>query len=1095
MKKTKTNKKRSTRSYSGKSAAITPTTAPVTAYRNTKLRGGIYNMALSRTEAQERKGFRYIAEVDLLGMHGPEHGITPSWKATYMNAVGTSGNSAQSKFCEYAAYPDRTETMLTRLGAQRPLSDCALGAKAFYVDNAGGGKAAVFTPEDCLNEQEQFMKPVGVAVGLHVKFLHHCIDISTMYETQRTQGSIGESDVHTRPGQTTQSTPYEAYHNLLLTKFDVNQLNIPLNQRTHFTLADLAYAALDLLAPISHGHGISDTWTMSTDLYVPDEPFHTGMAIAPWGEITDADGEARYVINPPTFGKSGAQNEEIVIDLASMYTINPNSVPTFTMPAGVVFAGSTEADNIFVGETSLTDAPGSLALFNAIKTSTTSGTFQPMTGGLYAPAFGGNITGFSSRRVSHAGLLAGTNLHRTDVLWDIPTHELVTIVRHCSRVLTPAFRSMGHSIVKTFPVSGTLVCPTPWSTIIDMHNLFSTFTMNFNPRQEGPWNNGPYGLGIEARQQYWLSNTDAAEFTAVQTALETVFGNISVPSGVGLAEIQLREIFGLLPDLLYESLFTTSRSSHNKRERMVILPAGRTSTDTVISSSAPGANMEAHLALIRRYLFGSWRTATLMPLSDVRYTDTAPIHILGRGLGAAPPGWSYTPSYAVPSGAQSVAGGSFSVVRSLATRSDVGLVEVALEGTGTIQNISGSDYESQEFSGDVWIPADSMFTHHIKQQSPVFANTAVPNSLQGSLVTDAGTIHSITNGSYVPRSDGGIYDRYADYTVLTNNAATSGTTVVRGSEDLVASAHVAAGSITYEGSWAAAPDSFAAMVADLGAIPVTGAAHAVLLDPASIVDEATFLAAVSSGPNFLSRFEIARTSFTSMGAPGYNGNLYHVSWHLQLDGVLARAVTSSGAVGSRIWRRVSDGALFGGTATGTNLQAVSMGGAPFNLLHWTMMFPGAWILSAQDVTDLTDSFNGEYLLPELAAVKLRPDLYLFDAAVAKYSNLRFYPRSICNDVAFAGLPYHGTPDQFMRGLVEDLAPELVDLDFIAANPFLPRQTESLNYLRVDKETYDQLAYKSSMLAIANRYGDMYSLADVNSILGAQEALVRRGQMI
>jgi len=138
--------------------------------------------------------------------------------------------------------------------------------------------------------------------------------------------------------------------------------------------------------------------------------------------------------------------------------------------------------------------------------------------------------------------------------------------------------------------------------------------------------------------------------------------------------------------------------------------------------------------------------------------------------------------------------------------------------------------------------------------------------------------------------------------------------------------------------------------------------------------------------------------------------------------------------------------------------------------------------------DAAAIFNPEVLVPSKINVMVNPEDYLLMAAVAKYAGMRFYPSALNpggdNAEDFKGLPYFGTPETFMRGIVAEHAPELILVDAYVANPLFSPVANKVYIKRVEYEPKKYIT--ASINDLAEQGQTSHSQLTADSIVRAEE---------
>jgi len=1086
---------------------------PLTATKNARLKGGYRNLGVSRDLVQQRTSFPLLTEVDLMGYRGLEMGLSPAWQATYHNIMTQPQLKVDAKFASYTHTIFDIDKCLTRNGAQRPFLDLSLGRKTFAKDAANGGLASVFIDSDGLLQQEEFMDELSAPVQLHICWLFHCLDINRIYREQLPQGGIGISGRHKRASGAGQTTPLESYHDLLVSKFDVNNLNIPATERQHYTLGDLAIAALNLFAPISHASTHTSSWTMSPDLFITAKGAARGYGACPWGTISDSDGNERYLIQPPVdpdcpafsgilYGdnpqlESSCQGILVKLTDAYHHDASVHALPTALDPnTGAYVPFTTDVlESLSVAGYPIDTLPGQiLELENARALAfATPGyrdgswlCFKPLTGDAVAP----DLKSTSYKRYNPDATLVSAS---TLVAWDMPSHKLVQILRNCSRNLTPEFRSLGIPQVTDFsPKSSLSVESTTWSDIVDMQNMYAKLKPKFNVVKANEENLGPFGLNEDERNRAWVSSLDGPSFDNVKEKMGSVFSSLSVPTGIGVSHILLSELFALMPNRVFESFFTPDKSSLEKRQRNLILPAGRTKTSSSTVSSAAEANMDKHTEVIRHSLFGTWRTRTLMPFSDIDYTLNSGIY--DRTVVNA--GQTALSGVTLPFSSTEVnalSGNNIHVIRSdWASASALESFDVSFVPAGDEIEFpadSGVYYRKLEYGSDIEISGSTIASNYVRATGGgLFLPSGGPANILAGNITDGTSVFEVTGVDFEYEVDGrGRAD--ISYVDASGNIVTKKATITR-------THGFRHDTLNFEQIGTIGENAtFAEVAAQLTDITVGGSSKEIfqsaLYQNKTASDESDWETAFKT---FDIDFETLSVSKNTVVF--YDGST-PMDWYavdVTYTGI-GQPVRSTATANSYRWLNLSTNAIHNGTAKVPT--ATIMGTSLGEFL--SKLVGGVAALSGNSLgLIVTNRFpgqgaHGEYLIPEMLNVMVRLDLQLIEAAIANYSHMRFYPRALNRGEDFYGLPYHPAPYPigFMRETVTDLQPDLVAIDHTATSPFA---TASIDLLRIQTENYDQTSYVTNMLHHAHSVGNAITAATAERVRHSQDSLIKRGQI-
>ena len=1108
--KSKTNK-------TGKGAAITVADDPIAGVANAKKRnrlegGPRRNMMMRQPmgDTTSRPAFDLILEFDSLGQAHRDMGLSPAWQAVFQNSRDEPHADTQLRFAPYTCTESDRKEATTRLGLMRPLSETALAQEAFYNEGAAGNKAYVLESKAAIAEQTAFLNEISREIALHCCWLKHCIDISERYHANSTLPA-GLGNDHLREGTTQQSTPFENYYDELMAMFDLPSLNLREDEGEKSNLAARARKALDLLSPVGFGAAHADAWTLSPDLQITMEGYLQGQAMCPWGTLSDdGDGNTRYVIQPPVFQDglidTHATNDTIEFPQTKLFA-------TFGVPAQ--YDPAQPGFNALVGKFLVSDAPGTLAMYNAMNSIGVTGNMgtHPMNGeticwrvpGGWQENFGEIPSDF---------VTTGNATARTVRAWTLKTHELIALAKAASAMVDPLFKSAGIPMLGTIPRDGSLKFTRyDHSEMVDLVNNYSVFKIQYNPTKQIAANNGPFDpdLTEEYVESHWKPDYTAKSRRFIKGQLEKAFQTLTVPTGIGADTALVADWFAAVPPQIAMSWFNFDESSILKRQRTLIVPSGRNEASNAASSA--NQNPMRHLRLPLDMVFGCFRFRSMMPLSDISYLDD----FVARTFELAPGDTSTLISSDL--GEAKVAGRNLSTSRQATITMELEPSQEATAKTYMTTGLNPRPRTPVQFGADISIPRDNPFgaavLTYCEDPQPLFHNALSPH---GNKVT---ALVEYTGGipfeSFVTNIDldatGNSRRRWysaQDCELTLANFTESGA----GSLSLTHRLVMKPGqSLTMEDkNGPMAPDQFSAAVN--GICPaghyLFDVAHPELAAGKDAGDVEKVI--LAQFPN-MDALRIELGTFTP-DANGYLKNINPVpvllvevdisckGWPLRSEAATTLASDTSTGAANHMAIGHGAGLNLHTQADGQqyerhlwlNVLAAVAGDMATNITM-ANAFPasaGTSYASGTSNRIIDDHIAGKRLIPNLLNVKVTPELTLMDAAVANYSGMRLFPRAMSTDADFEGLPWFGEPQPFMRKFVEDLLPENLAYDRVTQNPFLD---PSGRLLRVVTETYEQTGYSHGLLMLKKVLGDSWlAYLDIQTILSVQDTLVRRGQM-
>jgi hypothetical protein len=1001
----------------------------------------------------------------------------------------------------------------------RPFSTTSMGLQAFFNEGGSRNKAAYLEARAALLEQKKWMQELGTEVGLHMCFLFHCLDVNKMYHDQKADGRVGEGDAHKRPNSTLYRTPYEAYYEELKTHFDLQNLNLRPEENHKLTLGDLAQAALALFSPVAFNSQHADAWTLSPDLLVDMEGFLRGTSLCPWGTLSDdGDGNQRYVIQPPSDLLSGdsenSANQFVVRSAADLFDVTDRTAPQYDV---------TSADfNVKIGRIPISDVetPGTHAMYTAMRAIGLSQTytganasghklgFKPTTGDSVCwRSSASQALGTDTRELpgDTANIVAGATTLRA---WTLPTHQLVELVRTCSRMVTPLYMQLGTPLLRVVDAPGVLQYAIyDHSEIVDMVNLYSTFRVQYNPIDQIEANNGPFDPDLSPSdvEKFWKPDYSTISRDFVKGKLDDVFFDLSVPTGIGEDEALISEWFASVPPQIAMGYFNFDPSSLRKRRRSLVIPAGRNAGSNVISSATQ--DPARHLALPLAMVFGTFRFRTLHPFSDIDYTVSQVKHTASLSTVASTVTNVSNLGQAIVFGKSKATNASEVVNIGIEESTNTGKVGTAIP---------------LQFSDDLAIPARGRWGRILTAAGAVatnpFRSLTSDQYVPGNAFTATGVGWEILSITEPPSSNRLSKDKYETYAVLAASANTAGSSL-KVEVELLKECNILGGAVRGSTQPLDIVNDANALVAML---PPVGANQPDIFNVTLIPDNATFVTNLVATFPHVSSFcmQLVKVKLLDGVSFGGESEVTALCIGLDVDAKGADLLHQNNASKRRVFMDHQPGDTspkYHRENSGSGISASTDVELAAALVSRVINAKMATTHAAQILTNTGHStvhnalllrsvpfplgvgthsttMMQEYLslIPNKLNIKITPELTLFDAAVANYSGMRLYPRALADRAEFAGLPYFGVPQPFMRKIVETENPELIKLDRVTENPFLDPTGRLLHLVN---ETYVQTGYSHGMLALKAVAGEMYCQnLDIDTILAVQDTLVRRGQM-
>jgi len=240
-----------------------------------------------------------VTVLDYAGMAPNATGVSQTFLRQVLAIAGGMRDHTDERWAETQWWPGYTDELLDRLNAHMPFSELAYARDGLYRYEGNDQFTSYIQSEAGLTGPAETFAEISRQVGLKVKFLMMCVDISEIYHSQRSFGATGIGPDHKEDAGVRQGldrTPMELLYERLLTMFDPVELGVPVNQRQHYTLADMAFESLNHLFPGQRGADDVPSWTMPSGKYLDSKAYLEGFESISAGYTQDTDGNVRYVI-------------------------------------------------------------------------------------------------------------------------------------------------------------------------------------------------------------------------------------------------------------------------------------------------------------------------------------------------------------------------------------------------------------------------------------------------------------------------------------------------------------------------------------------------------------------------------------------------------------------------------------------------------------------------------------------------------------------------------------------------------------------------------------------------------------------------------
>jgi len=811
---------------------------------------------------------------------------------------------------------------------------------------------------------------------------------------------------------------------------------------------------------------------------------------------------------------------------------------------------------LLVDAGNINDANAAYWIYQSIAT-TISGaplpdvTSQPYQLGDYYPS-----TGIDPEVISTLMATSAT-LRYTSKLWVRPTNEIVTWCKMVADALPPAYLATGYPQVTGFKTELNMQVSAAFNMnrVTDMINLSCLYRPKFNPIKNIDANNGPFWDSKERAagflEEFWLSSElDSGSFDDQQAALQTVFSGLAIDHGIGQGGILLSDLFALMNPRWCNALWNiSSKSSLSKHERYVAVPANRIAPNDTYAS-AEGEHKFSHLELLVYRLWGSFRCRTTAPLADIDYDkiDHADIKASGQ-LGIkinnlstpaapdAPIGGvidfsSTNIDYAVrdQTSAELMYGrfGTYYAVDQIFTT--VGDLEVeipwnAIERDSELdvgfrmESTDGLTSKGMITTKTLKTDAGSVLSAQLRHMTPGFKVASAELTVPGQM----GAYTTIADIDFIP-ADGDTSSGKIELAQLAGRPATT-ITGWWGSMPIPASLFWATSEcdltsvklVSQFGTKSGTQkefNNFHVKCTSSFTDDITSG-----MDFTTLKSAAEFKAAIGDGVQcnvYLYEAKITGKAWMSTDSATIvptlqdivKGSISFVLY--EFEGDLSSemryvplssfgAIPDSGVLASVGWPEFE-----------VDLASGAPNASPSQIAAWVIIdaFPkaqypdvglnlaspsGALGLGAlsTEVGGTEDVYTEGYLLPENEDIWYDQRIHEMDAAVLSYSEGTYYPTHLSSLPGRKMYPYHRELRGFKRALIQTLQPELTRLHRLSVSPFA---TDNKNHLRVIKTVYIQTDYMHGYVALAEQAAGLYSTMSLDSLLAAQDVLVRSGQI-
>lgn len=1082
--------------------------------------------------------FPFIVDADIQRHKATEAGISPLWLATYENAVTALNNGGinEDAFAEYIFNePATSEGTLRRHGAFRPFSDKSLGLLGVFKKGQRNQIANYITPEAALDAQYLWKMELDKEVGKHFAFLDLCSFVDRVYHDQRANGAAGYGADHLEEGQLEQ-TPYECLYNALFLQFDRTRLSLTAQEQAQATLGDLAHAARGLF--VSQGHlSTIESVVRISDKHVLPTAFTDGYTYCtPAALSTTPEGDP--VLMMPQFMMPGAPTKATSVTATGIDSLYPGQkLGSLNTAGGVAFHDGT----VYTAD-ALANLPGTCRLWGAPNVATAF--INPMIAERNVlPIISDTIThaDYSVRmlqdigtEVTGIGLAASASNNNLYVktLWNQQSHVVLDYLVKANRLLSPELVSYGETFsaissghgASSFEKAATH--PDFMSKLYEEVNVHSPILPQFNPRSDSrsrQMNNGPYGTGQED-----FYRVDELSASGREELLSEHFDHQSVSTGVGSTTTTFKNMFKALSPRVFSALFSTKLNPVSKTERFVVVPSGRTSSEGMMYGEISRDDYSQQFAMMRSSLGTTGpKHQWYLPGSDIRLNGSAKVSDLTYATAL---GTSYKPSDRPRQMIEIMPAGYGNLVTSGFTLSNEVIDNILVapnllwENFRSSRGASGSytprtaalalipsAVAAEEFyvgaskpSTDGWdgvnvgismrelMPCVNDFLARRDGSSDATVGPALSKAATITITNPAtGVVSGYVSGGYAKRSDfaksGGAvtltdlklmktydssnpaYTHSAADNITVSNAVFAGRFEVEEeiSKTFMIDGHFALDTGDRDAIFENLEDEIVG--SDSGPLGLLSIPHGL-----TKVGDASTVAYLAAG-------SIMRILPVGLILRPYTKGEDRIFSESQGDGTVKLFVETDA--------HASGVAKFTEISTVTELANSLFPIAP--------SVPYAANMETQITNVHVDSAYGSnygvdvtVLRPTKINMRVAPTNYLLMASLAKYCNMRFYPSATNLDHPdFAGLPFFGEPQPFMRTLVEEHAPELLEVDQFVANPLFSTTGQMASVMRTvyDPNKYVSAAHGDTVVQAAASHPGV----TIESIQKAEEQILQR----
>jgi hypothetical protein len=1048
-----------------------------------------------------------LTVIDTRPISAKNIGLSSAWQIqANVLASGYAPSGDLARWAFWTTYPGGEDQYANTVNANSPFGTLQLARKGAYIVNRKGANTPQhhLAPESGLQAQYDWTYELHREVGAHVAFLHHCIDVSRIYQDQIAGGPVGYTEAHIT--SVAEYTPYQRYYETLMEQFDPVALGINQYQSMHYTLETVARKALDLVFTATRAELDSNSWVASeTYPYIADA-FDMGYNAIVRGMMSDNDGNQRLKIDPPRpVSPTGNSYIEQVMgptpvdgdipDQAGQIVIDGDNMETFSLSN----VNTELRDSFRSAFYNSDDNWVTLSLKDGLHFPGSGTPFDLMPSWAVGPR---RTTGRSAFVNTDYDLTTSPNNPITDVskprqLWTMDTPHLMRWVRFAHEAVDATIYGLDFERVGSVLYEPMKTCTYGWRDFVDYENaLMRRFTMRFNPTHNREPNNGPYWRGNKSKWTLADLEDDLKEQMAQQA-----YNDVTVPTALGsFKNMDVPTLLSLVPNTLFDHMLTTSINAAHKLERNIIVPADRSSPQDTMFAGEKSGNMVDLLSLMTATaLHGVPNHYTLMPGTDVVHTSTTQpftsgrLELLLRGAHTSSTGNLRLGGYAIADSylaRESVDLDPSTLTNTVLERYEYGGRTSRYEDIGigpAITSIQVGPRITLEM--DVASTLDAIATHEPESGFGPHSHALFTQYGLGAVGSNSPKPSDFTGTVIGPEVKATTNARNILLAAADPPNAKSG----NGTMTIGNATHVATGTFAInkdvgvkliaqtddDFTWQYAKD-FPQLVGKTGA------------DLEALKAELDAVVKNSASPATYSIYQTSGFGIDLSAIPEAERPLEEITWIVaympdaakyQLNpGGTAFIAPSSATVlsdqpllyGAQLLRVAAHRNCFGNIPVYSGPD-VPIGGTPTGSLTF---------MSAMDVEGVRPTYN--LVRPESLNYKFTPHMDLFDAAVFEYSKMRFYLRADTEFSDAYGLPYHGTPEPFVRALIPKA---LENYDPLWQSPFL---TTVPGMLRVQKVFYNPAELNDQAVALLRGLGEGHmGTISVDSVIAAQDLLLRR----